>query len=178
MSPREAEANTIELIKSDSMILLSNEDSPKEQTRATKVKFASVEIRDYNRIVGDHPDVKVGPPMSIGWEYSARESMPLNEYEETRPRRKVYLRMSSVTRKNMLHNVFGIPEEEIAAAEQEVQKIKRLRDHSVKQGKTSAKVESGLLSFRRKLRRNLSLENMVKGMAVASGNMLPNALTA
>ena len=35
-------------------------------------------------IVGNHPNTKYGPPISIGWEYHEYDSLSLNEYEAYR----------------------------------------------------------------------------------------------
>ncbi|EEC43065.1 predicted protein [Phaeodactylum tricornutum CCAP 1055/1] len=167
MSPRERQ--DVELLKASE----STESLPAlEKTPIKTVQFGAIEIREYNRIVGDHPDVKVGPPVSLGWEYNVREPVDINEYEATRPSRKVYLRMSSITRKNMLHNVFGIDEEEIASSEKEVQRIKKQREASNKQSKTGEKVESAFQSMKRKFRRKISSENLFRGIASASGSMI------
>eukprot|EP00568_Trieres_chinensis_P009464 CAMPEP_0183298406 /NCGR_PEP_ID=MMETSP0160_2-20130417/5441_1 /TAXON_ID=2839 ORGANISM="Odontella Sinensis, Strain Grunow 1884" /NCGR_SAMPLE_ID=MMETSP0160_2 /ASSEMBLY_ACC=CAM_ASM_000250 /LENGTH=249 /DNA_ID=CAMNT_0025460435 /DNA_START=166 /DNA_END=915 /DNA_ORIENTATION=+ len=52
------------------------------------VRWSIVEIRDYERVKGDH-ETLLGCPLSIGWKYWLRDSHPtLDEYEENRgPRR-------------------------------------------------------------------------------------------
>mmetsp|Transcript_29728 Transcript_29728/g.45544 ORF Transcript_29728/g.45544 Transcript_29728/m.45544 type:complete len:177 (+) Transcript_29728:396-926(+) len=44
----------------------------KAHARETKkhVSFSHCEVRDYKRIVGDHPKCKKGLPLAIGWEHS------------------------------------------------------------------------------------------------------------
>lgn len=143
-------------------------DSLSSQSSQKSVSFGLVEIREFNRIVGDHPDTRVGPPLSLGWEFNQASPMPLDEYEAQRPPMKKNLRMSSITRKNVLHNVFGIPEEEIRAAEKEVQKIAKRREVTSKQGKLSERTEEVVQAARRKFRRTLSAERLLKGLAQAS----------
>jgi hypothetical protein len=48
--------------------------------------------------------------------------------------------MSSITRKNVLHNIFGILEEELRAAEKEIQKIRKQRDGNKNQSKIAGKI--------------------------------------
>jgi len=53
-----------------------------------KVGFGSVEVRSYPVVIGDHPMCEMGCPLSLGWEYSERKPVPVDEYEGTRaPRR-------------------------------------------------------------------------------------------
>ena len=107
-------------------------------------------MRTYDRIVGDHPDVVVGPPLTFSWEYLQADAVDLDEYEENRAPKKRILRLSSITRKNLLRNVFEATEEEILGAEKEIQKIKKQRENTVRQSKTTSKVESTLKSARKK----------------------------
>ena len=149
-------------------------DYSSHETR--KVSFGSILIREYERIVGDHPETRIGVPMSIGWGYHVHEPVEIDTYEANR-KPKMLLRMSSITRKNILHKVFGIPEEELRAAEKEIQKIKKSREHSIKQSKVSAITESALKGVRRKIKRALSVKHLYKGFSAAAtgGMMMPMA---
>lgn len=143
-----------------------------DQPTKNVVKFGTVAIREFDRIVGDHPDCKVGPPITFGWDWSERPVEDLDVYESHRVLRK-NLRLTSITRKNLLHNVFGIPESEIRLAEKEVQKILRQRTTSQKQTKVAEKTEAFVQSARRKLKRAFSKENLLNGMLLSHRNMFP-----
>lgn len=137
-----------------------------------KVSFGSIQVREYERIVGDHPDTRIGVPISIGWGYHVKEAVDIDTYEANKKPRFM-LRMSSITRKNLLHEVFGIPEEELRAAEKEIQKIKKSREHSLKQSKVSAITGSAFKGVRRKMKGALSVKSLYKGFsAAASGGMM------
>jgi hypothetical protein len=43
------------------------------------VHFSDVEVRIYNRILGDNPYVEI--PLSIGWKYTSEETLPVDEHE-------------------------------------------------------------------------------------------------
>jgi hypothetical protein len=132
------------------------------ETVSYGVTFGSVHVREFERIIGDHPDTKVGVPLSIGWAYYDRETaVSIEKYEADRIR-KVNLRMSSITRKNLLHHVFGIPEDELRAAEKEVQKIKRGKVQLSKQTHAMSPAKAII----RKLRKGGV--SFLKGMSVAS----------
>mmetsp|Transcript_26135 Transcript_26135/g.26571 ORF Transcript_26135/g.26571 Transcript_26135/m.26571 type:complete len:216 (+) Transcript_26135:42-689(+) len=107
--------------------------------RRRTVSFGSIYVRQYERIVGDHPDTKVGIPLSIGWSYYDDEEQYINpvsleRYESDRIKRgRKVLRMSSITRENMLLNVFRIPKQELIEAEKKIKKIRKQRNQSKNQ---------------------------------------------
>ena len=173
MSPREPETLLSTSSSTSSLDTLEDKDDelPKKTSR---IQWGNIQIREYNRIVGDNPETIVGPPLTLDWQYNEHELITIDEYEETRPKRKVFwrLRLSSITRKNMLKNVFGIPESEIAAAEREVQIIRRLRQSTNKQGKLSSSVENAVQSAKRKIKRRFSRENAMMSLSAAYGKSM------
>jgi hypothetical protein len=132
-----------------------------------------IQVREYNRVLGDNPDVLFGPPISIGWDYTQKDALPMDEYENTKPSRKSSFRMSSVTRRNLLLNVFEVPAEEIRAVEREVKKIQKQRSQTNKQGTAGRVVESAMQSAKRRLRRTFSSKDILNSFAHASGGMIP-----
>jgi hypothetical protein len=142
-------------------------------SKASRVSFSYIEVREYERIVGDHPETKVGPPMAIGWGYVEKEVCCLEDFEDERTKtRKGVRKLTSITRKNMLQNEFEIPEEEIRKAEKEVQKIIELRARTNRQGKVSEVVEEKLGSLRSVLKRTFSKERIWRGL-VESQRVMP-----
>jgi hypothetical protein len=61
---------------------------PKRQLDEKHVSFASLSIREYTQVLGDHPCCTVGPPVSLGWDYTEATSVSLEDYEAARPRRR------------------------------------------------------------------------------------------
>lgn len=106
----------------------NNNASTPKQTRS--VSFGPIHVRQYERIVGDHPGTKVGVPLAIGWAYNVDDEHPdgisIELYEADRIH-KGKLRMTSLTRRNMMLNVFEIPEEEIRMAEKRSLKLQKQR---------------------------------------------------
>jgi hypothetical protein len=129
------------------------------------ITFGNIHVREYERIVGDHPDTKVGVPLAIGWAFVERQPLSIEQYEDSRIR-KGNLRLTSITRKNLLHNVFQIPEEEIREAEKEIQKIRKQRAMSSNQTLAVAQTETALRGISRKIRRGGW--KVLKGMAAAA----------
>ena len=142
-------------------------ESPKPANRIpdhlpTKLTWGTIQIREYNRIVGDHPDTFVGPPLTFDWEYSEQEPLDITLYEESRAPKKTYLRLSSITRKNLLKNKFDIDERTIAASEKEVQRIRKRREATVKQVQRTT-------SLKKAVKRTFSGERFAKALTSVAG---------
>jgi len=132
-----------------------------------KVSFGPIHVREFERIVGDHPDCKVGVPLAIGWAFYERKPVSIEEHENDRfLKGKNNMRMTSITRKNILQNVFGIPEEELRSAEKENQKIRQQRETSSKQATAATKTQSAIRGVGKKVRRGSWA--LLKGMAAAA----------
>ena len=60
--------------------------SKSDHSPGKTVAFARVEIRYYERILGDNPSCTAGPPMSIGWRYDPSQTVVfgVDEYEMAR----------------------------------------------------------------------------------------------
>jgi hypothetical protein len=143
----------------EAKVTQSEEDESSSSRKA--VRFGSIEQREYNRIVGDHPEVRVGPPITFSWEFGELQPTTVDEYERQRIERQSQQRfyglrrMSSITRKNMLRTLFEVSEDEILAAEREVQRIHKQRERTASQSDASAIVESNFRRAGRNVRRTL-----------------------
>jgi len=133
--------------------------------RETSVKFQTVQIRSYDRIVGDHPDVRQGgPPLSIGWDYLEMENISIDDYEVKKKQETsntvndgikfgCVRRLTSGMRKDILVHHLDVSTEDIQAAEAEVERIKKQREQTNKQHKIVTKMEESLQSAKRKMKR-------------------------
>lgn len=83
------------------------ERSLSDENDQKHVSFASLEIREYNQVLGDHPCCTVGPPVSLGWDYTESPKVNVEAYEATRPRRRTRqsLRLSFKARREILSEV-------------------------------------------------------------------------
>lgn len=155
---------------SERELCASTEATP---ARTTVVGFGSVRIREFDRIVGDHPDVGQGPPLSIGWNYLELEATSLDAYEQGKRDKHAQKvqdaknrggwaplpglrKLSSGRRRDMLRIGFDITLRELEQAEAEVEKTKKQREQTNKQKKVFTRTEEILQSAQRKLKRTFS----------------------
>jgi hypothetical protein len=101
------------------------------------VSFGSIEIRDYERVPGDHPETPLGVPLSIGWAYKERRPMSVEGYEKAKlqaeidsdefsaRRYKSVKRLGAMTRKRLLMDEFHVPLQDILHAERSLEKFKK-----------------------------------------------------
>ena len=96
---------------------------------ASAVSFQSVNIREYDRIIGDNPSCKYGIPISLDWSHSGERSHTLNDYEKFKgmQRSKSMMRMNARTRESIVKMKLGYSDEEIAVVLKENKKIQRSR---------------------------------------------------
>ena len=152
----------------DVSLLLDDDDDEVTVSSTRRVSFGPIHVREYERIIGDHPLTKVGVPLSLGWGYVEKDKVPIGQYESDRIR-KGNLRMSSITRKNILHNVFGYSENELRDAEKEVQNIKKKMGLVGTYGKNNGnKTSSKLKAMGKRIRNILTAENFISGLSSAS----------
>jgi len=111
--------------------------------RDTKVKFHSVEVREYPIIPGDHPSCHLGPPLTIGWKHNISSSRitPLEDFENLRIRQRCRhpqeLMISSFERRNMLKKL-GFSKREIGKASTQASKVRNQRNTTTQREKKMA----------------------------------------
>ena len=96
-----------------------------DTTTAGSVSWGPVHVREYERVISDAASPSFGVPIGIGWKSVELPPVSIEEWETDRikPRRQ-NLKLSSITRKNMMQTVWGYSEDEVRQAERENQKIK------------------------------------------------------
>jgi len=119
--------------------------------RGSKVQFGTVEIRDYKRILGDHPCVSIGPPLSIDWDYEENEPQDVDEYEFDRvlsrkSQQEMYL--NYYARKHLLGQDYT--EEDFKQVKKEINLIKKHREISKSLGRVETALESVYTQFKSK----------------------------
>ena len=100
---------------------------------AGRVGFSRVEIKEYPICLGDNPAVSRGIPIAIGWDPFGTYEMGLEEYERSRPPRrlKLQLKMDSLYRIRLLKRV-GYSHTEIKERLDQVDSAKRRRHRTAR----------------------------------------------
>ncbi|CAB9510026.1 expressed unknown protein [Seminavis robusta] len=95
------------------------------------VTFGSVQVREFNRIAGDHPDCAEGPPMSIDWSFAELEPVSVDKHQTTRQGSFTVAPIPSTLRKEILQFGFHVPPQDIKAAEKMATKAARQREQTI-----------------------------------------------
>lgn len=111
-------------------ILKSSKNLAFEAKVPHTVAFSTIEVREYERIVGDNPSCTRGPPMSIGWAYILSYCGNVKDYEtseKTHKRSKKEFYFTADQRTKLLTEEWEIPEEELTRARREITYIQYCR---------------------------------------------------
>jgi hypothetical protein len=105
-----------------------------QASHRSSISFGPIEVREFARIVGDHPDVSSGPPMALGWEYIQDDPITVDEYEKKNKGRSrgPIERTTKFERILILHHEFGFPMQELRDAEKEAKRTQLRRTNSKK----------------------------------------------
>jgi hypothetical protein len=98
------------------------------------VTFKLIEVREYERVLGDHPDTTLGPPISIGWGFVEHDAVDLDEYESQRKKSGIKVLLAH-TRRRILRDVYGYSDKELRKAEVDVSRIFYQRSQTKSLGK-------------------------------------------
>ena len=118
------------------------------------VSFANVNIREYERVLGDNPSVRSGPPISIGWRYSPSPLiMSIEDFETGKgpPRSSAEFCVPKIVRESMLKEHAEVSRPMMAAAVRVIQKDKAQRRKTVV-NLGMAPVEEKIEGIKRKVR--------------------------
>lgn len=97
--------------------------------RKNRIRFSTIETRQFNRTLDDNPACRCGPPVSLDWDYIDVKSVSIDEYEAKRkPRSDDEIFMSSFIRRRMMSTEFGYTVKDLEKAEKSVKKIQRSRE--------------------------------------------------
>jgi hypothetical protein len=114
--------------------LTAGKSRPKTDRPKQKVQFGSVTVRGFERILGDNPSCKVGPPISIGWKVESVTTHPspeAHDFARGRPIRSSNGLILSRDERHELLRQLGYAERDIANAVRAVLRDKNRRRTTV-----------------------------------------------
>eukprot|EP00581_Thalassiosira_minuscula_P011937 CAMPEP_0183729222 /NCGR_PEP_ID=MMETSP0737-20130205/29969_1 /TAXON_ID=385413 /ORGANISM="Thalassiosira miniscula, Strain CCMP1093" /LENGTH=317 /DNA_ID=CAMNT_0025961369 /DNA_START=529 /DNA_END=1482 /DNA_ORIENTATION=- len=130
------------------------------------VSFANVNIREYQRVLGDNPSVTSGPPLSIGWGHTVEPIvMDVEEYEKGKgfPRSSSEYLVPKSVREGMLKEHAGVSRREMVNAVRVIQKEKAQRRKTVvnlSMQKTEERLEGAKRKIKKILKPSSSYDRM------------------
>lgn len=131
-----------------------------KNSRNHSVQFKSLEIREHQMTLGDHPAASSGPPVTLDWSPSREHVVDLEAYERARsPRRsRRQLRMSYQTRERVLLDDLGFSVDEVKKAWTDAMLIRKQRYETLMQSVFSTQLEEAWESAGRKFWRMFNYE--------------------
>jgi len=130
-----------------------------------RTRFSTIEVREFNRTLGDNPACRDGPPMTLDWDFVDKESISIDEYEANRlPRRSHrHLFLSMFVRRSIMRNQFGFTLEDLEKVERSVRlaqkKRQKTKNSSIMKEKTQLFAESARNIISSPFRTNLQWAN-------------------
>ena len=123
-------------------------DDNSEASQESCVSFGTVQVREYERIVGDHPCVSdEGPPLSLGWGYyDDGIETPIDDFEMTHGpypyKQRGFQPLNGEARRIILQTFFDVSRSEIREAQKEVARTKKQRNESLQsRGKYGCRIQ-------------------------------------
>lgn len=120
------------------------------------VSWSSLEIKEFDLTLGDHPSAISGPPVALNWDKVANErTIALDEYERARlPRRhRRQLKLSNKHRRQVLQEQFT--DEQVNQAWSEALQIRMQRRETLQRGPVAVMMDDAWESACRKYDRLL-----------------------
>jgi len=128
------------------------------------VTFQSLNIRFYDRSIGDNPSVVSGPPISLGWNCVGERKFDLNEWERHRGERRKgpAMLMPRTMREEILRIEVGCSRQEINEALRRViadkkKRLQTINNMNTVAGKAEEKIENTLSKVKGIFRRKSSV---------------------
>lgn len=158
MSPDASDTECSSIMKINSLkeSLNTDFDDRCNMNEHASVKFTSVEIREFEIIIGDNPACRAGAPLSIGWSYYPEHfSASLTDFEKSRgPRRQgTQMVVPKSVRHQILQNEWNFSSDSIIKATKATQKLHNQRHVTAITSDSVFKAEDLLKRAARKVRK-------------------------
>ena len=112
----------------------------RRDSRRKQVTFGIVQVREFQRIPGSHPDCLDGPSLSISWRFVQKDDVKVATFEQRRDQHGVKLQpLNAATRHFILHHVFDVPREKLKRSEKLARRVRLQRQATYREWKREAK---------------------------------------
>lgn len=120
-------------------------------TSKKSVSFSTIAIYTHDIVLGDNPSGTYGPPLTIAWKARESTTLALDDYQAAHPepRPREQLLVPCEVREDWLRSA-GFARSQLDAASKEVQRIKKQRMHSAKDGERPSLREATQKLFQRR----------------------------
>lgn len=126
------------------------------KTAKREISFDKVIVREYAMTMGDNPSCSYGPPVGLDWLYHETKNLTLEEYEQTRARKRSMRQMVlSYYRRCEILESAGYDTAEMKRTTRQINRVKRQRD-TTKFFAPVIGVEAAVRSVGRKVKRATS----------------------
>uniref|UniRef100_A0A7S4UW96 Uncharacterized protein n=1 Tax=Ditylum brightwellii TaxID=49249 RepID=A0A7S4UW96_9STRA len=124
--------------ESDSSLSTAASSAECEEEEKQSVSFGAIEVRKYERALGDHPCVSSGAPVTLGWRYNQYKGMPIDDYERARgpAQQRGQMRIPSEVRVQMLLNDAEASLRDVKEAELSAMRARQEMMKSMRRAKT------------------------------------------
>eukprot|EP01083_Nonionella_stella_P016992 47454_1 len=150
LAKRKADCSQRGILRGESRI--SEPQEKPSHKRERKIRFGTVSVRNYGRILGDHPCCSYGPPLSIDWEYHQHEPLDVNVYESENISTRKTMRQLALNYYQRKYLLSDYSESDFKAVKKEVKRVKSNR-YITRRLACFHPVEAALESACRKLKR-------------------------
>ena len=114
----------------------NNINNNQKNKKSHKISFGTVQVRQYNIMIGDNPSTRHGPSITYDWEYEEHESIPIDRYEHLRQSQRRTneedLFIPSNVRELILKRC-GYTEDELEMVQKDVDVIRKQRNQTMKE---------------------------------------------
>ena len=123
------------------------------------VSFNKIEIREYERTLGDNPCVSSGPPLTLGWKYNPdHDVFDVEEYENNKsPRSKAEMLMPREIREVVLKEYWGVSKSEMYTTTKDINIAKRNRRATARSSDSAERRREQMEKASRTMKRLVSL---------------------
>jgi hypothetical protein len=112
-------------------------------SQRSNVSFGTTEVREYERVLGDHPQVAIG--LGMGWDYQQQEPIPIESYRQNNEG-PLSCSSTSINERFTILKDFGYSEKELQDAEAQ-------RSETLQKTSNKHRVESMVSGLRHSMKR-------------------------